>query len=386
VLTSARRIYLCISLTSTLLNLSFVATVSAADIQLRATEQPTTVFEWATQRCTDLFIPDSPARAFRRGDGSIVLIAAHYLNQFMIGPTFDRLQPYCSASSRGAESDDPAAFDTRYWIQALLPGPKGRIIGIASHEYSGLRHHTCAKTAPGSLCWYSSIIEVTSQEYQLQFSFASKFDDRFVAAPPRQYDSTNLGRYGFITTSNAVIRGGWTYIFVWAELGGKAGNCLFRAPLYDTSGNWTAYVDGSFSKHFGNPYEARNPSARCDLIAPNQLRGQLRSLININGKWVGVFDTRPPAPQPPGVYYSTSIDLMSWSEPSLLYEAQTWYGGTGCGLFFGYPSLIDHSSRSPIFDTGGQDLYLYLTRMNWADCKKGLNRDLVRIPIKVLSN
>jgi hypothetical protein len=357
--------------------------VRAEELNLSAGQNFQTVYRWSTQRCSELYIPDSPARAFRRTDGSVVLIAAHYLNQFMEGPSFDQLSPNCSTSSSGRESDNPADFDTRYWIQALLPTPAG-IIGLASHEYSGIRHHNCAKHDSGSTCWYSSILELVASENTFHFDFTKLRGERFVAAPPLRFDPARPGRYGFISTSNVVVKDGWAYVFIWSEIGGTPGNCLFRAPSSDPLGHWAAYQSGSFSQRFGDPYAGDNSAARCDLIGNGKINGQLRSVIRINGLWVGVFQVGKGPGFEAGVYYSTSPNMIDWSTPRLLLKVQQWYGAKGCDYFYGYPSLIDHGSTSRIFDTGGKDLFLYLTRLNWKDCNKGLDRDLVRTRVSIL--
>jgi hypothetical protein len=360
----------------------------AGEIELRSEGPLETVYEWKTEKCDDLFIPDSPARAYRRNDGSIVLIAAHYHNQVMVGPTFDRLKPRCDVSSSASEDPNPASFDTRFWIQAFLPGTNNQIIGIVSHEYSGARFGNCATAkGPTGICWYSSILETEANESQLHFRLPSSLETRIVAAPPRPFDRARTSRYGFITTSNSFIRGEYAYIYVWGEFGGnKVGNCLFRAPLSAIQGNWIAYYGGSFSQRFANPYDAKSAAPNCDPIAPGQLKGQLRSVVQIDDQLIGVFDMQSNDVNQAGVYYATSFDMVTWSEPKILYHARPWYGATGCGLFYGYPSLIDHDSPSKIFDRGSKDLHLYLTRMNWADCNKGLDRDLVRIRLKAVKH
>ena len=53
------------------------------------------------------------------------------------------------------------------------------------------------------------------------------------------------------------------------------------------------------------------------------------------------------------------------------------------GVYYEYPSLIDHASPSPVFDTAGDSLWLYLTRFNLEDRRRGMNRDLVRLRVTV---
>jgi hypothetical protein len=346
-------------------------------INLAPTGAEEVVYSWSKQRCSDNFIPDSPARAFRRPDNSIALIAAHYQNQFLIGTDFDNLKPDCRTTSSASESDDPSSFDTRYWIQALVPSD-GKLVGLASHEYAGKRHKRCSTNLA---CWYSSIIEVTADQQQLRFRYPADFRQRLVAAPAKPYDQYRKSRYGFFSTSNIVANNGLAYVFVWSELDSRSHNCLLRAPLKNVVGNWAAYRDGSFESPNTISDQSNGRMDDCDPIAPDVISGPLRSIIRIGDVWAGVFMKRTKDLATTGVYYSTSPDLLNWSPPKLLARVEPWYGGSGCGSFHDYPSLIDHNSNSSFFDSANGRLFLYLTRMNWADCSGGLNRDLVRIPL-----
>ncbi|WP_027577876.1 hypothetical protein [Bradyrhizobium sp. Ai1a-2] len=364
------------------------ATIAVADQPNGPTIRPsgpeTVVYKWSTQKCADDFIPDSPARAFRRRDNSIALIAAHFKNQFLVGRSFNDLKPNCTISSFGAESHDAAAFDTRYWIQALVPS-NDSVIALASHEFSGYRHHQCTvNSVKPSSCWFSSILALVPDGESLHFNFPRDPKSKSVAIPPKSYDPNRGKRYGFFTTSNAIVKDGFAYVFIWAELDSKPRNCLFRAPLSDVLGNWVSYRNGSFSQPFTGPDDETSETAECDAISPGNILGQIRSVISVGNNWVGVFMRRTASPDTTGVYYSSSTDLIHWSSPKLLLKVSPWSGGTGCGTFYEYPSLIDHHSSSRFFDSANGQLYLYLTRANWTDCKGGLNRDLVRVPLEIL--
>ncbi|MCA6107134.1 hypothetical protein [Bradyrhizobium cenepequi] len=342
------------------------------------------VFQWSTQRCSDNFIPDSPARAFRRRDNSIALIAAHYNNQFLVGSSFTNLRPDCLVSSFGSESKDAATLDTRYWIQAFVPSNE-TVIALASHEFSGYRHHQCqVKSAKTDSCWFSSILALVPEDESLHFDFPRDPKAKSVAIPPRGYDANRGKRYGFFTTSNAIVKDGFAYVFIWTALDSKPHNCLFRAPLNNVLGNWLSYRNGSFSQPFIGEDNETSETPECDAISPGNVPGQIRSVISIGNNWVAVFMRRTTSPDTTGVYYSTSTDLIHWSSPRHLLKVQPWSGGTGCGIFYEYPSLIDHDSTSRFFDSANGKLYLYLTRANWTDCSGGLNRDLVRVPLQIL--
>jgi hypothetical protein len=349
-----------------------------------------TVFSWRTQRCDDNFIPDSPARAFRRADGTIALLAAHFTNGFLTGPSFDKLKPNCAVTSKGHEADSAEEFDTRYWIQALWPLPGGRVLGLGSHEYLGRGKPGGCEIGGGALCWYSAIVKSVARESGLKFELLP-LPHRLAAAPPMKHDPKAAERRGFFTASNVVSDGRWAYFASWHELpGNRRGNCLFRAPLEDLEGDWLALRDGGFTQLFPDPYRSSAQSIRdaaCDIIGKNVLRGPLRSIVRIKAAniWIGVFQytTRSDNRAASGTFASFSSDLINWSEPQLVFPSRQPWGQKECGQFYEYPSLIDEESASTAFDTAGDRLHLYLTRFNYQGCAKGLDRDLVRIGLRV---
>lgn len=374
--------------------LSFVTVAQAASPSLRvsASEQIETVFNWRTQRCDDLYLPDSPARAFRRSDGTLALIAAHYTNGFFVGSSFSSLKPDCAIKSLGGESNAPEDFDTRFWVQALWPLPGDRILALVSHEYLG-------KGRPGQcnvpnesrvLCWYSYIGKAIASEKTLHFVFPP-LSDRFAAAPPIRHDPDARLRAGFFTTSNIVTDGLWAYFVSWMEFPNRRGNCLFRAPLDKLEGPWLALRKGQFTQSFPDPYRsppAATRNADCDVIGQPVLPGPLRSIVRLerHGVWMGVFQFTPPAARSgelSGTFASYSSDLINWSPPQLIFSSRQPWGQSNCQKFYEYPSLIDHASSSRAFDTAGDKIYLYLTRFNYELCAKGLDRDLVRLEIVV---
>jgi len=345
-----------------------------------------TVYRWSTQRCSDDWIPDSPARAWRRDDGSIVLVAAHYTNGVLTGPDFDNLQPECRENSRGREDPDPAAFDDRYWVQALLPTGSGRLLAIGSHEFMGGRHpgRCPVQDSRRPRCWYSALILLESDQSALAFR-PLPAARRILAAPPRRFDPTALGRTGFFATTNIVRSGDWLYLLAWMETPEAQGHCLFRAPATSPEGPWTALRDGAFSETFPSAYAAGETGRRCDIIGRGSLRNILRSVVWLeeSRRWAGVFHMPPGHGVPEGIHVVTSPDLITWSAPRLLVSTAEPQDGRGCRIVYQYPSLIAHDSRSSIFDTAGEGLHLYLTRFNFESCRAGLNRDLIRLPVRI---
>ena len=375
-----------------LLLFALLALPAAAAPMLVAEGEPETVFRWAAQRCDALHIPDSPARAVRLPDGSLMLVAAHYTNVPLRGRDFGNLAPDCAAAGRGAENPDPASFDDRFWVQAVLPLPDGRVLGLASHEFMGKRHAgACAVTeGPGwTRCWYSSITVVVARAPAWRFG-PLPLPGRVIAASPEAYSGTTPRRTGFFTTSNIVLPDGHAHVLSYTEgvPGQPRGNCLLRAPLSDAVAGWRALAaDGTFRLHLGMGRDAEP----CATVTIPGYEGPVRSVVRLgaDGPFVGVLAGRArdaaTGQMAEGVFQVASDDLRRWSAPRLLLAATPFRSQPDPGLYYAYPSLIDHESSSPVFDTAeGGALRLYLTRFNLAeDRRAGMNRDLVRWRVRV---
>jgi len=113
------------------------------------------------------------------------------------------------------------------------------------------------------------------------------------------------------------------------------------------------------------------------------MTGKARSLVWLEGKrqWIVVWSTRVNGKG--GVYFSTSPDLRRWSTSAMLAPLEPFWGTEDKGTFYDYPSVIDHDSKSPIFQTAGDGFYLYMTRLNWETKRATMDRDLVRFRVRV---
>jgi len=350
--------------------------------------EPEVVYEYRTQRCDWRSIPDSPARAYRRTDGSLVLMAAHFRNRVFEGSGFDDLRPNCAVLSQGGESANPAAFDDRFWIQSFIPLGNGRILGLASHEYSGIKHEgVCEKGADRPACWYLAIVGLEADERDFSFRLLPR-EQRLIAGSNRRFDPS-INAAGFLTVTNTVFDGDHAYFIAWTEDAaepGRRGNCLFRAPRNDLVNGWQMLSNGRFEPS-PNPYptDGQAPKqARCDRLGGHgDMTGKARSLVWLEGKrqWIVVWSTRVNGKG--GVYFSTSPDLRRWSTSAMLAPLEPFWGTEDKGTFYDYPSVIDHDSKSPIFQTAGDGFYLYMTRLNWETKRATMDRDLVRFRVRV---
>lgn len=97
------------------------------------------VFDWTTDRCNMLDVPDLPARAFRDADGKVQLIAAHLFNRRMIGNTLDSLKRDCNIIMTSDHDPDPSKFNCREWISAVYTLDGNTIYALVHNEYHGNR-------------------------------------------------------------------------------------------------------------------------------------------------------------------------------------------------------------------------------------------------------
>ncbi|WP_262265614.1 hypothetical protein [Microvirga yunnanensis] len=363
------------------------AEIASEPLRFRISPEPEVVYSYERQRCDWRMIPDSPARAYRRQDGSVALIAAHFRNRVLEGSSFADLHPRCSVVSQGKESADPSVFDDRFWVQSLIPLDGGRVLGLASQEFSGLRHDgLCAKGAGRPECWYLSLVALEANERDFSFTLLPR-NRRLIAGSNKRFD-TSTKAAGFLTLSNTVFDGEHAYFVAWTEDAAKPdgrGNCLFRAPRSDLVAGWQVMGEGRFVPP-PNPYPAdgRNPvQATCDRLGNGDITGKIRSLIRLESRklWMVVWSTR--VNDIGGIYYATSPDLRNWSAAFLLAPFEPPWGTSEKKAYYDYPSIIDHDSPSPVFQTVGSTFYLYMTRFNWQSKRPTMNRDLVRFEVSL---
>jgi len=357
--------------------------IAGEAVSFTVSPEPEVVYNYQRQRCDTRTIPDSPARAYRRENGSIAMIAAHFNNRFLEGRDFDHLETNCNVLSQGAESADPSAFDDRFWIQSLIPLGGGRIMALASHEYMGYRHAGVCEKGAFPTCWYVSVVGLEGSERDLSFKLLPR-DQRVIAGSNRRFDPS-IKAAGFQTLTNIVFEGDHAYFIAWtddaAEPGGR-GNCLFRAPRSDLVNGWQMLSGGRFVNP-PDPYPADRHEpvqARCDRLGGKDMSGKARSLVWLESKkqWMFIWTARG---KESGAFFATSPDLRNWSSASLLAAYEPPWGSDKIGVFYDYPSAIDHDSQSPIFQSVGDRFYLYLTRFNWENRKVRMDRDLVRFRV-----
>ncbi len=352
------------------------------DVRVVVTGEPEVVFDWTTDRCEDVDIPDLAARAFRDADDNVQLISAHEVNRRFIGPDLDHLRHECDVIMRSGLDPDPAAFDDHEWLAATWT-PDGRTVYALVHdEYQG---HSRPERCPSGnyfSCWYNAITLAVSQDGGRTYRAAPR--PNLVASIPDPY-VPDLGPRGMFAPSNIVRRGdGYFYSLVRLLRGEIGGNCVIRTKDLSNPSSWRAWTDGKqFDTRFVDPYgPVPDPSRHLcrSFLFPTGRHLDPGSITynSVARQWIFVGASTG------GFYYALSRDLVTWTAARLFYDVTTiWEYACGDPDPVLYPSLIDPSSTSRNFETSDGRAYVYYTVLHYPDCQQTLDRDLVRVPVTI---
>jgi hypothetical protein len=350
---------------------------------------PETVFNPARDACDGNDVADIPARAFRDGDGEIVMFALHSENRALRGRDVDHLKPACRSPLPSHGNADPAAFDDASWIAATWTENGRAVAALVHHEYQANTHPGRCSAKEYLACWYNSVVAVSSSDGGASFTRPS-VPDVVAAAPFRQ--EVGQGRHrGFFNPSNIVAEGRWRYMMAattgWD--GQDAGVCLFRTDDPRDASSWRAFDGRGFGTRFRDPYRAKPGSPVCQTIPPFPTPVGSISRHRGSKAWIAVFQAKANGDtfKVPGFYTTSSRDLLMWDTPRLLIEGATLYDdpcGSG-GRLIAYPSLIDRAAEGRNFDDVGDTADLYYASLKVDGCAVTSQRDLVRrrVAIKV---
>jgi len=367
-----------------------------------ATGPEQTVFNWSTEQCQQLDIPDGPARAFRDATGRVQLISSHFITRRDIGPDLNSVQHSCSVLMSSVRNADPAAYNDKIWLASPYTRNGRTIYGVLVDEYQGWTHpNMCDPSYSSSQplrCWYNAITFGYSKNYGNSY-VVNPLNARLVASLPYPYES-GPGPYGYFAPSNIVYRSADSYYYMmiasYQQYGEQAqGSCVLRTRTPGDPGSWRAWDGAGFSVSFVDPYTSSGPATGhvCAPVSPAHINTMTSSLTynTYFGRYLLVGDTAFRNPSTgkyvTGFYYSLSSDLITWGPPRLMMTANfPWNFKCGMANPVYDPSLLDPNSTSRNFETTGQTMNLYYVRANFTNssgsCSWGLNRDLLRIPIK----
>ena len=396
------------------------------DVQARGPEQ--IVFDHSDSAgalkdaCSEDNIPDLPVRAFRRADGRVQLSMSHTANRRMIGTSLDTLANDCRILLESGHDGDPAAFDDNEWISATHTTDGINVTAIVHHEYHGYEHDNCEVPLAEQFtrCWSNSITLARSTDQGDTFTHVPP-PAHLIATLPYRYSASQSRNSGLFSPSNLIQKQPQPqaddHYYMFTESAGddrmeqQYGVCLLRTRTPDDPASWRAWDGAGFSIRFFDPYaDPSEPPAMhlCQPVSPwdshflsaqvtyNSYLGKY-VLIDTSAKYRAQRESFNGTTQDmsPGVYYSTSSDLIHWSDRKLLMGAEvraSWRPGVDTGTgecldddFIAYPVLLDPASSARNFETTGARPYLYFVRTNTAPqsaCVGTLDRDLVRVPIR----
>jgi hypothetical protein len=338
-------------------------------------KQEKLIFDWSQQRCPDItIIPDAPARAFRRADGQISLIATHYVNWALTGATWSSLKPDC----RPIFSPADTGANQHAWIEATYTRDGRNIAALLSRELSIDHNPQNCTPRKGKSCWLGDIVAAQSSDMGRSYRLG-----KVTATLGNKMPDNSPMRYGAFTTTN-IARGkdGYYMLAFLDGIGTPRGNCLLRTtdPMNETL--WRAWDGKQFTLDLSKPDQA----LRCKALP--QLDAPVRSInwLPRHKRWVAMMAGQHDINGRPtqGFYYAESSDLRNWTPARLLVETQIFEAASGWESIVNYPILIDPASKSRNFDTLDHDQILLVFVRRWFENNRGfMDRDLLSMPVRI---
>lgn len=351
----------------------------------------------AEGRCNVEHIPDSPARAFRSSGKKVFLFATHYTNQPFTGSSLDNLKPACSFGFQAAMDPDSEKYNARTWLQTFYTEDGRTVYSIGSSDYHGSWFNKCTSPSKENpKCWWSALTLAISKDGGKTFN-SSTPPNHIIARAPFSYSMDTKQPMGFFTSSNIVKRDNFYYTLVYTSgyKGQNKGSCLMRTNDLSSPTSWRSWNGKNFSGKFlssENPESMRPEDYFCSPVT--KLEDPVRSLLwhEPSGQYIAVFSSSRRTKKTKGTsvnvkfQFSTSRDLIEWSTPRDIIDFDSPSNCIHGIIPVAYPSIIDHSSKDMNFGTVGDSAYLYFTRFNFSkECTMTMDRDLVKIPISILT-
>jgi hypothetical protein len=340
------------------------------------------VFLWTRDRCAEDDIPDAPLRAVRLDTRQIMALATHEQNRRFLGSDLGALRRDCRIVFSGLHSDKPEDYSDRVWISSVWSEDGRTIFALGHDEYQAHRHPNRCRFSTYLGCWYNAIVPLRSDDSGLTFS---RVGNRPVASIPIRQDVDQGHSRGFFEPTNIIKRGDafFTLIRTGAEGRQKAGTCLFRTTDLAHPEAWRFFDGERFSSNVDPYRDAVRDAKPCAPL--KGLRGNVGSVAYAPalGVYIAVSAFGSKISSESGFYFSVSTDLIHWSEGRLFLPLPTpWSASCGQDRFI-YPSLVDANSPSRNFDIIAGDPYLYFVRQRFDGCQGTLQRDLVRMRLRL---
>jgi hypothetical protein len=312
----------------------------------------------------------------------------------MLGPDFDHLTHECTQRFGLVYDTNPAHYNYIHLIYGTYTENGRDIYAMVHHEWHGWEiPGACPAGFGRRRCGRGGIVYAVSHDNGDTFSSPAPPDNLIADVPTRP--GIDDPRTGLLTPSNPIKKG--NYLYSMSLISGvedqDVGVCVMRTQDITDPSSWRGWDGSAFSVRFRNPYYENVTPQRTHMCEPasySQILEMSRSLTysTFLNKFVvtGSAVKFDPAQNRNvyGFYFSTSDDLVHWSDRQLLMEIPSLLthqcGGPDAGS---YPSLIDQGSTDRNYRITDDTMYLYYTHMHYNDaCQLTFDRDLVRIPIQ----
>jgi hypothetical protein len=356
----------------------------------------TAVFETPQYSCNQYDIPDAMARAFRDYTGTVHFVAASSEMFQSLGPSLDNVTHSCEAAHHSANDPNPADYNDQTWLDSFYTEDGKAIAALTHTEYHGWAHPGECHSQNFNECEYDSDTYHFSKDGGYHFDSA-KAPANLVAEVPFKY-VVDEGPIGYSVDSNVVQYGGWYYAVVtddgsWpVNCSGTTGPHHCRVPyggapirtsnVFDPS-SWLGWNGSDFSVSFADPYPGPVSHAQDHVYTPVPYMFAVNGL-NVyqpaNVVVATLWDYWDKELGPPGLYLTTSTDLINWTKPTLVVTlAEILKNDPKGSWLYAYFSLIDPTAPDLNFSIIGDHPYLYYVRLD----NNGQDRVLFKQPLKL---
>jgi hypothetical protein len=358
----------------------------------------TAVFQTPQDSCNANDVPDAMARAFRDYTGTVHFVSASTDLFQSLGPTLESVQHDCQRAFHSPNDGNPADYNDQSWLDSFFTFDGKTIAALTHHEYHGWSFTGECHSQNVGECEYDSDTFHLSTDGGYHFdSFQAPHN--YVAGIPYEY-VVDTGPAGYSVDTNIVPYNGWYYAVATAwtwppNCTGATGphRCLTSggapirtANIFDPS-SWRTWDGSDFSVSFVDPYLGGVLHPEDHLFTPVQYMFAVNG-INVyqpaNLVVATLWDYWDNELGPPGLYLTTSTDLVHWTMPTLVVTfAQLLATDPQGSYLYAYFSLIDPRAPDLNFSVIGDHPYLYYVRL---DNNPPYDRVLFRQGIKLTVN
>lgn len=334
--------------------------------------------------CQLIDIPDAPARAFVDYQGTVHLVSSHYVMWQNLGPTLETVIHSCEVAYRSDHDPNPADWNDNTWLDSFYSIDGTNIVALGHMEYHGWEHPgECYEQGNyPAACWYNGDTFHLSKDGGYHFD-SFKAPANYIASVPYPY-VVNSGPEGYSIDTNIVKSGDWYYAV--ATGWGWPANCFFQesnclvyggaAPIRTSDitdpTSWRGWNGQDFDVTFADPYPGPigDPFEHIFYPIPTIAYVNAINFHPATNLFVAtLIDPYNDFYGPPGLYLSTSPDLINWSPPTLVVTIAQLLAQEPPGNWtYAYFSLLDPDSTDPNFSTIGDTPYLYYVRSDANDC------------------